>query len=209
MRIQQIIAQGSTSVRAQFFWPLQPSGTDVGYNGLVSASVTASYFRDGDTAATSITVSTATIGTWASGAFGIITGSPSIGLYEFGIPNAVFSSTARNVMVHLYESTYSSSVQLNFQIVPADPYTGVKVAGYATGQDPYTSVMQTVDSADAATNANTLEKRIRIFASALAGKVSGMATNVPIFRNITDTKARITATTDSSGNRSAVTLDGS
>ena len=209
MRIQQIIAQGSTSVRAQFFWPLQPSGTDVGYNGLTITGMTASYFRDGDTAATSITLSTATIGTWASGAFGAITGSPSTGLYEFGIPNAVFSSTARNVMVHLYESSYSTSVQLNFQIVPADPYTGYTVAGYATGQDPYTSVMKTVDTVDAATNADTLEKRIRLFASALLAKVSGMGTNAPIFRNVTDTKARITATTDSSGNRSAVTLDGS
>lgn len=207
MRLQQIIARGSTSVRAQFFWP---AGNGESYpNVLTAANMTAAYFRDGDTAMTSITVVTETIGTWVSGGFGSITGSPSNGCYEFGIPNAVFSSTARNVFVNLYESSGNTTIQLNYQIVSADPYTGSTVAGYATGQDPYTSVMKTVDTVDAATNADTLEKRIRLFASALLAKVSGMGTNAPIFRNVTDTKARITATTDSSGNRSVVTLDGS
>ena len=207
MRIQRIIAQGSTSVRAQFFFP--QSTSDFAQTGLTSAIVTAGYFRDGDTSMTAITVTAGTLGTWSSGGFSPITGTLGNGMYEFGIPNAVFSSTARNVVIHLTQSNSGTFVQLNYQIVPADPYTGSTVAGYATGQDPYTSVMKTVDTVDAATNADTLEKRIRLFASALLAKVSGMGTNAPIFRNVTDTKARITATTDSSGNRSVVTLDGS
>lgn len=49
---------------------------------------------------------------------------------------------------------------------------------------------------------------IRIFASALGGKASGLATTTATFRDTGDTKARITATVDTSGNRTAVTLDG-
>jgi len=110
---------------------------------------------------------------------------------------------------------------INYQVVPWNPQSlanastavtlsgNVTVGGYALNQDPYTSVMKTVDSVDALTNADTLEKRIRLFASVLLGKVSGMGTNAPIFSNVTNTKARITATTDSIGNRTAVTLDGS
>ena len=45
-------------------------------------------------------------------------------------------------------------------------------------------------------------------ASALAGKATGLP-NAPVFRDINDTKDRITATTDNDGNRSVVTLDGS
>lgn len=47
----------------------------------------------------------------------------------------------------------------------------------------------------------------RLIASALAGKVSGAASNAPVFRDLADTKDRITATTDASGNRTAITLD--
>lgn len=47
----------------------------------------------------------------------------------------------------------------------------------------------------------------RIIAAALAGKVSGSGTNAPVFRSLTDTKDRITATTDVDGNRLSITLD--
>lgn len=49
---------------------------------------------------------------------------------------------------------------------------------------------------------------LRIIASALAGKVSGAQTNTPVFRDIADTKNRITMTVDDDGNRTTVTLDG-
>jgi len=49
---------------------------------------------------------------------------------------------------------------------------------------------------------------MRIMAAALAGKVSGSDANAPAFRSVTDSKARITATTDADGNRLSVSLDG-
>ena len=48
----------------------------------------------------------------------------------------------------------------------------------------------------------------RIMLSALAGKVSGAGTGTETFRDTADSKDRIVSTVDSSGNRTAVTLDG-
>lgn len=53
----------------------------------------------------------------------------------------------------------------------------------------------------------TIRQALRLLTSAILGKVSGMATNAPVFRDVNDSKNRVTATTDSNGNRSAVTLD--
>jgi len=50
---------------------------------------------------------------------------------------------------------------------------------------------------------------LRIMSAALAGKASGLDSAAPVFRDINDTVDRITATTDSNGNRTAVTLVGS
>jgi hypothetical protein len=54
---------------------------------------------------------------------------------------------------------------------------------------------------------NTLRQFLRGFAAALLAKASGLATTTAVFRDVGDTKDRITATVDASGNRSAVTLD--
>lgn len=48
---------------------------------------------------------------------------------------------------------------------------------------------------------------MRVISSALAGKVSGAETGNPVFRSIDDTKDRITAVTDTDGNRTSVTID--
>jgi|SRR5882672_882242 len=53
----------------------------------------------------------------------------------------------------------------------------------------------------------TARQAARLWNSALAGKADGMATTTVHFRDLADTKNRITATVDASGNRSAVTTD--
>lgn len=53
----------------------------------------------------------------------------------------------------------------------------------------------------------TLRQSIRLANGALAGKASGMATTTAIFRDLADTKDRITATVDEDGNRTALTRD--
>ena len=54
----------------------------------------------------------------------------------------------------------------------------------------------------------TMLKLMRLFASALFGKVSGAQVNAPTFRDISDTKNRIAMQVDDDGNRTNVTLDG-
>lgn len=53
----------------------------------------------------------------------------------------------------------------------------------------------------------TLRQLLRGFASALMAKLSGADLNAPAFRDLADTKNRISAITDAAGNRTAVTLD--
>lgn len=53
----------------------------------------------------------------------------------------------------------------------------------------------------------TLRGAIRLILAAAAGKLSGAASSTVTIRNVGDTKARITATVDADGNRSAVTTD--
>lgn len=55
----------------------------------------------------------------------------------------------------------------------------------------------------------TMRQMLRVFLSALAGKSTGGGTLSLTFRDEADAKARITATVDSNGNRTAITLDGS
>lgn len=54
----------------------------------------------------------------------------------------------------------------------------------------------------------TAERVVRIMFAAMAGKLSGVSTNAPKFRDLADTKNRISATTTADG-RTSVTLDGS
>ena len=55
----------------------------------------------------------------------------------------------------------------------------------------------------------TLRQALRVLLAALANKASGGGTTTVTFRDLADSKARITATVDANGNRTAVTLDGS
>jgi hypothetical protein len=55
----------------------------------------------------------------------------------------------------------------------------------------------------------TLRQLVRLMAAALLGKAAGMATTTGTFRDLGDTKNRITATITADGDRTAVTLDGS
>jgi cytochrome c556 len=55
----------------------------------------------------------------------------------------------------------------------------------------------------------TFRQMLRLFMSALANKSSGGGTTTIAFRDVADSKARITATVDTSGNRTAISVDGS
>ena len=88
--------------------------------------------------------------------------------------------------------------------IASDAITAAKVAS-DVGDEFATSLLDL--SAGVETN-RTVCQALRIMLSALAGKASGLATTTAVYRDTNDSKDRITATVDASGNRSAVTLDG-
>lgn len=53
----------------------------------------------------------------------------------------------------------------------------------------------------------TVRDALRLMLSAMAGKISGAASNTIRIRDVADAKDRITATVDTSGNRTAITYD--
>jgi hypothetical protein len=53
----------------------------------------------------------------------------------------------------------------------------------------------------------TFRQSVRLQNSALGGKASGLGTTTAVYRDLADTKDRITATVDADGNRTAVTRD--
>ena len=55
----------------------------------------------------------------------------------------------------------------------------------------------------------TMRQAMRLLLAALAGKAAGGGTNTVTFRDLADTKDRLTMTTDANGNRTAVTRDAS
>lgn len=74
--------------------------------------------------------------------------------------------------------------------------------GYALSAVGVTAVW-----AEVMAGATTAVQAMRGFIAVLLGKASGLDTNAPKYRDIADSKDVISATTDASGNRSAVTRD--
>lgn len=111
----------------------------------------------------------------------------------------------------------SSGVQLAFGVV--SDYVGSTktitlesdpgVFTMATGDSIYLIPAKLTDSVlnEAVEGAFTLKDVIRLYNAALLGKASGLGTSTAIYRDLADTKPRITATVDSVGNRTAVTRD--
>jgi hypothetical protein len=64
-----------------------------------------------------------------------------------------------------------------------------------------------LDLANGVETGLTVRQGHKLAAAALAGKISGAATSTVVIRNPGDTKDRITATVDASGNRAAITTD--
>jgi hypothetical protein len=64
-----------------------------------------------------------------------------------------------------------------------------------------------LDLANGVETSYTVRQALRLILSALAGKISGASTSTIVIRDVGDSTDRITATVDSDGNRSAVTVD--
>lgn len=123
---------------------------------------------------------------------------------------ATFDSTTdtieavRNTLVTVegYVDTEVAAIKAKTDLIPAAPAAVGDIPTANANADAL------LDRAAGVETGYTLRQAQRIMLSALAGKASGLATTTAVFRDVTDTKNRISATVDADGNRSAVTLDG-
>lgn len=132
--------------------------------------------------------------------------------------NAIANPTAAAPSVHLFDTGNAAITASSFQNGAID------AAAIADGAiDAATFAVGAVDAAALAADAgteiatavwatvldgtNSAIKLMKGFAAAMLGKASGLAATTAKYRNIADSKDVITATVDTDGNRSAVTLD--
>lgn len=100
----------------------------------------------------------------------------------------------------LISATTASAIRAALGLASADLDT--QLAALPTAAENADAVWDEVVDGTA-----TARQSIRLANSALAGKASGMGTTTAVFRDLDDTKARITATVDSDGNRSVISRD--
>jgi hypothetical protein len=120
------VKAGSTSRLEHVFILDSASTTGAGKTGLTNASVTMYYFRPADTTATSVTLSAGTLGTWSTGGFKEVDATNMPGLYEVGMPNAVFAATFNHSVV-MIKGTGIAPVVLEYNLVSYDPLDTVRL----------------------------------------------------------------------------------
>ena len=137
---------------------------------------------------------------------GDVTLSESSGYYAGDFPSA---SAGHHMLI--YYDTGTGNVIAQHAVY----WTGSAVAGPPTVSDITADVPTAnenadalLDRADGVESSFTLRKAMRLMLSALVGKCSGLNSGAPVFRDVNDLKNRISATSDASGNRSSVSLDG-
>lgn len=102
--------------------------------------------------------------------------------------------------------TEVAAIKAQTDLIPASPAAVGSAMTLTAGER--TSISTAV-SARVYEGTLTLEQIVRIVLASAAGKLSGAATTTVHIRDNADSKDRILATVDSSGNRTSVTLDGS
>lgn len=120
---------GETSVILQVFIQDSAQSDGRGLAGLVfnSAGLTAYFHREGDTAATQITLVTMTLGAFTSGGFKEIDAVNMKGWYQFCPPDEAVAAGAKSVGIHLAGAANMAPLPIELQLVGYDPNDGVRL----------------------------------------------------------------------------------
>jgi hypothetical protein len=119
----------------------------------------------------------------------------------------------QDIQARLPAALVSGRIDASVGAMATDVLTASAVAADAIGASELaTDAVQEIadailDRANGVETGVTLRQVLRGVAAALLGKASGLATTTAVFRDVNDTKDRITATVDADGNRSAVVTD--
>lgn len=138
------IKEGTTSKLVKIFVQDSSATDGSGLTGLLynTASLSAYYLPEGDATATSITLATATVGTFTSGGFKEVDSTNLPGVYEVGLPDAVIDATSEgSVIVMLKGAANMAPVLLEVELDGIDYRTGLmtsnvtQISGDATAAD--------------------------------------------------------------------------
>jgi hypothetical protein len=112
-----VIAQDTTSTNGGLL-------SGIAYN---SSGLAAKYRLEGQSAWTTITLQTATVGTFPTGGGGWVSdGGPVAGGYEFSVPNAVFASSVRWAIVEIYGYANMLPIILEFELTATSDQDSVR-----------------------------------------------------------------------------------
>ena len=169
---------------------------------------------DGKTAETGLTISQADIRLSKNGgAFAQSNNIAGATHNENGYYDVPLNTTDANTLGTLRVAVSKSGalpVWQDFMVVPANVWDSM-FGGSVLNVNVATMSSGAVDSIldDPVEGSYTMRQLLRLMASALFGKASGGGTATITFRDLGDSKDRITATVTSNGNRTTVVLDSS
>jgi hypothetical protein len=169
---------------------------------------------DGKTPETGLTISQADIRLSKNGgAFAQSNNTAGATHNENGYYDVPLNATDTNTLGTFRVAVSKSgalAVWQDFMVVPANVWDSMFGAS-TLNVNVSTMSSAAVDSIldDPVEGSYTMRQLLRLMASALFGKASGGGTATITFRDLGDSKDRITATVTSNGNRTTVVLDGS
>ena len=169
---------------------------------------------DGKTAETGLTISQADIRISKNGgAFAQSNNTAGATHNENGYYDVPLNTTDTNTLGTLRVAVSESGalpVWQDYMVVPVNVWDSMFGAS-TLNVNVATMSSAAVDSIldDPVEGSYTMRQLLRLMASALFGKASGGGTATITFRDLGDSKDRITATVTSNGNRTTVVLDGS
>ena len=188
------VVGGTTGLRILVFAKDILSSTGAGDTGLTFSNITGYYVRAGSSAV-AITMATQTVtGAYSSGGFVEIDATNMPGVYRFDVPDAVVADGVKDAVI-LLRGTGFVIDPIEFEITVTDNQSSTAAADAL------------LDRANGVETGWTIRQILRVLSAVLGGKMSGGGTSTVVFRNVTDAKDRVTATVDSNGNRTALTID--
>lgn len=218
------LKQGTTSKIVYIFIQDSSVTTGAGLTGLAfnTSNLVAYYVQPGGSA-TAITLATQTItGAYSSGGFVEVSSSNMPGVYRLDIPNAALTG-ATSVLVMLKGATNMVPCLLEIELTATDNQTAstggitnldaaistrLASASYTTPPTANENADALLDRSNGVETGLTPRGALRLALAALAGVLSGAETSSVTIKNaVANSKTRITATVDASGNRSVVNTD--
>lgn len=200
--------------------------SSIGANAITATSIAADAITDAKVAS-DVTIASVTgaVGS-VTGAVGSVTGNVGgsvasvVGLTPSNLDATISSraSAANLAIVAGYVDTEITTLQASVDDLPTNSELATALG---TADDVVLAAIAALTIPTAAQNAAALmdlsngvetgltpRQAMRLMVAAAAGKLSGAATTTIVIRNaVADSKDRITATVDTNGNRSAITLD--